>query len=410
MLSRCIYSLQDETTASFKQAEHIIPKAIGGIYTLPKGMVSDAVNHEFSKFEEHVIHNFPMISSSRELFGPRGRRKHTRMPGVTLMTATDGNHPELGYILEGKPYSIHQVIAYLDKYDNFNGRFKVTLPENARYNDESKTNIKILARNLLSLPRYFRLIQTDNEAMINQFIVGYEKEQLYLGFYSRFTKENAISKGEILLNLLDKILHDDMQPKKSSGTVHSKHHVTLYKTYTIILSSVYRFCAKIAFNAFARILMDDRIYTTEYDAIRHAILTGEDIEDFVHLILDENHKKKMLTVSKWLNLGKQCHYIQFFRMKDCLKANVSFYGGSLMVRVDIGRITKPMDVFDASGYICDWENGKEGLLSDFLHNWVEQSEIDALAGKDEPAQVLLLARREGRARSKGKVCGDTEGF
>ena len=81
-----------------------------------------------------------------------------------------------------------------------------------------------------------------------------------------------------------------------------------------------------------------------------------------------------------------------------------------MVRVDIGRITKPMDVFDASGYICDWENGKEGLLSDFLHNWVEQSEIDALAGKDEPAQVLLLARREGRARSKGKVCGDTEGF
>ena len=55
MLSRCIYSLQDETNASFKQAEHIIPKAIGGMYTLPKGMVSDAVNHEFSEFEEHVI-------------------------------------------------------------------------------------------------------------------------------------------------------------------------------------------------------------------------------------------------------------------------------------------------------------------------------------------------------------------
>ena len=61
VLSRCIYSLQDETNASFKQAEHIIPKAIGGMYTLPKGMVSDAVNHEFSEFEEHVIHNYPMI-------------------------------------------------------------------------------------------------------------------------------------------------------------------------------------------------------------------------------------------------------------------------------------------------------------------------------------------------------------
>lgn len=70
MFSRCIYSLQDETNASFKQAEHIIPKAIGGMYTLPKGMVSDAVNHEFSEFEEHVIYNYPMIVLPRSIFGP----------------------------------------------------------------------------------------------------------------------------------------------------------------------------------------------------------------------------------------------------------------------------------------------------------------------------------------------------
>ena len=89
MLSRCIYSLQDETNASFKQAEHIIPKAIGGMYTLPKGMVSDAVNHEFSEFEEHVIHNYPMIVLPRSLFGPRGRRKHTKRGNVTLMTGPE---------------------------------------------------------------------------------------------------------------------------------------------------------------------------------------------------------------------------------------------------------------------------------------------------------------------------------
>lgn len=80
MFPRCIYPLQDETAASFKQAEHIIPKAIGGMYTLPREMVSDAVNHEFSKFEEHVIHNVPMISLSRELFGPRGRKNTRKYP------------------------------------------------------------------------------------------------------------------------------------------------------------------------------------------------------------------------------------------------------------------------------------------------------------------------------------------
>lgn len=377
MFPRCIYSLQDETAASFKQAEHIIPKAIGGMYTLPRGMVSDAVNHEFSKFEEHVIHNVPMISLSRELFGPRGRKKHTKIPGVTFMTETDETYPELGYMLEGHPYPIHQVIASLDEDDNIVKRLAVILPENERYTDDSKTNIKIFARKILSLPNRFQLIQTDNTAMINRIIVGYGREQLYLGFHSRLAKEHAISKGKRLLNLLEGILHDDLQSKKSGEVVHSEHQVTFHKTYGINLSSVYRFCAKVAFNALARVFMDDRIYSTEYDAIRHAILTGEGIEDFVHWLLDESYKKSMsmLTILQCLKLGERCHYICFSQIGNRLIAIVSFYGGALMACVNIGRITEPMGILDTNGYICDWEHDREGLLSDFLHKMVEQSHV-----------------------------------
>lgn len=380
MLSRCIYSLQDETNASFKQAEHIIPKAIGGMYTLPKGMVSDAVNHEFSEFEEHVIHNYPMIVLPRSLFGPRGRRKHTKRGNVTLMTGPDTNQPELGYMIEGKPYSIHQVIASFDAEGNIIGKLGVILPENAGYTDDGSANIKRFAQNILSLPRCFKIIRMDNEAILNRLIVGYEKDQLYLGVHSSLVKEDAISKGKMLLNFLERILHDDLQPKHHGECVHSKHQVTVYKTYSFSFSSVYRFCAKIAFNTLARVLADDRIYRAEYDAIRHAISTGENIEKFVRVILAEDHKKQIPAIITWLNLGQHCHYVLFFRRENRLVASVSFYGGALMADVNIGEITETTDMLDLNGYICDWEHGREGLFSAFLHNLVVQSEMKAMTG------------------------------
>lgn len=382
VLSRCIYSLQDETNASFKQAEHIIPKAIGGMYTLPKGMVSDAVNHEFSEFEEHVIHNYPMIVLPRSFFGPRGRRKHTKRGNVTLMTGPDTDQPELGYMVEGKPYPIHQVIASLDAEGNIIGKFGVILPENAGYTDDSSANIKRFAQNILSLPRYFRIIRMDNEAILNRLIVGYEKDQLYLGVHSSLAKEDVISKGKMLLNFLERILHDDLQPKHHGECVHSKHQVTAYKTYSFSFPSVYRFCAKIAFNALARVLADDRIYHAKYDAIRHAISTGENIENFVQLILAEDHKKQIPAIVTWLNLGQHCHHVLFSRIENRLVASVSFYGGALMANVSIGEITGTTDMLDSNGYVCDWEHDREGQLSDFLHKLVEQSETEGMTGKN----------------------------
>ena len=222
----------------------------------------------------------------------------------------------------------------------------------------------------------------DNEAILNRLIVGYEKDQLYLGVHSSLAKEDAISKGKMLLNFLERILHDDLQPKHHGECVHSKHQVTVYKTYSFSFPSVYRFCAKIAFNALARVLADDRIYRAEYDAIRHAISTGENIEKFVQLILAEDYKKQIPAIITWLNLGQHCHYVLFFRREDRLVASVSFYGGALMANVSIGEITGTTDMLDSNGYICDWEHDREGQLSDFLHKLVEQSETEGMTGKN----------------------------
>lgn len=374
MSSRCIYSLCDEESAHFKQSEHIIPKAIGGIYTLQKGAVSDEVNHEFSKIEDQVIHDCPMIAISRSLFGPKGRKKHTRVYGVTFLKEESSGRPEIGYLLQGKPYPIHQVIVSLDKHDQILETFGVTLPENAGYVDNSDTVFKNFIKSILSLSGKFRIIQAKNNIMLNKLIVGFEKKQLYIGIHSRFSKENAVSMGKRLLEIMRQVLNDDMQTKSLSGCLHYKNQVTIHYTYKISFPLLYRFCAKVSFNALARVLNDDRIYSPEYDPIRQAILTGNDIEQFVRLSLEEDHKQRHFNFLNILGFGKRAHGVFFVKEKNFLIAEVFFYGNSLVAMVKIAQVPEPSKPFDLTGYICDWEHGKEGTLESFLHMLHDKNE------------------------------------
>lgn len=45
-MNKCIYTNKDDNNATFKSAEHVFPKCIGGLYCLPKGFVSDQINNE----------------------------------------------------------------------------------------------------------------------------------------------------------------------------------------------------------------------------------------------------------------------------------------------------------------------------------------------------------------------------
>lgn len=58
---QCIYTGADEATESFSKAEHIFPKCIGGIHTLPKGWVCDRINHSFSVLELGFARQNPTI-------------------------------------------------------------------------------------------------------------------------------------------------------------------------------------------------------------------------------------------------------------------------------------------------------------------------------------------------------------
>ena len=75
--NKCIYTKKDDTTAEFKNSEHIFPASIGGIKTLPKGYVCDEVNNMFSKYEMEFAREFANISLYRTTqgVGKRGKSK-----------------------------------------------------------------------------------------------------------------------------------------------------------------------------------------------------------------------------------------------------------------------------------------------------------------------------------------------
>lgn len=75
MSYKCIYSLKDDSNATFNTSEHIFPKFLGGIHTLDKGLVCDEVNQMFSSYEMSFARNNPLVAISRMLYGPSGRPK-----------------------------------------------------------------------------------------------------------------------------------------------------------------------------------------------------------------------------------------------------------------------------------------------------------------------------------------------
>jgi len=107
---RCIYTGADNSTESFSSDEHIFPKCIGGVHTLPKGWVCDSVNSSFSASELIFARNNPTVTLSRMFFSKTGRKKHKNRDLIGVLKNTeDSDDYSLGYIVDGTPRSINQL-------------------------------------------------------------------------------------------------------------------------------------------------------------------------------------------------------------------------------------------------------------------------------------------------------------
>lgn len=109
-MNKCIYTNKDDTDATFISAEHVFPKCIGGQYCLPKGFVSDQINNDFSKIELTFARENPIIVLNRMFYKRLGRTKHKNRDKISIFKDVDSSKLTLGYIIDGKPISLDQII------------------------------------------------------------------------------------------------------------------------------------------------------------------------------------------------------------------------------------------------------------------------------------------------------------
>jgi hypothetical protein len=376
-MNRCIYTGKSEKEATFTQREHVIPKAIGGIYTLPVGYVSDEINHLFSCWEEQFVHQFPFITIPRSLFGPDGRKKHNHAANVTFMKSIKDGSMQLGYLRLGIPYTLNQAVFTLninsipDKLVEFKFEVKDKYGENRdKYNLEN-CSLKFL-NDLKAADDKYKLIYDDSDVIKNKIFVGVKKRKIFIGL-SKNTEYGDVHEliGK-LLRLLKSITKEDFLRKCRDNDVHySIHYVKVKQNFYFRLGLIYKVYAKIAFNVLAKLEGQEFVLRRCFDPLRKAIIGNNMKEIFNFCSLGKvNEDPKINKSYHLLKIGNNSHLINFLRENNQLFAMIQLYGGHVPAFVSMCRDDENISDFDTftypQGYLCDWENHDEDVFAQLI--------------------------------------------
>lgn len=124
----------------------------------------------------------------------------------------------------------------------------------------------------------------------------------------------------------------------------------------------YRVYAKIVLNTLAYLYGKEYILSPSFNAIKEAVLKGNNIQKYVYMVEGENPIKP--TISKFpesFQFGDQFHSVVFVKRDGRVYGFISLYGADNPVIVELGTIDLP---FNIDAYICDWENQKDYKLID----------------------------------------------
>ena len=360
----CIYSKKDETNASFKAREHIIPKCIGGIECLPLGWVSDEVNNEFSALELEFARNNPLITINRMFETKTGRKKHKNREKIILFK--DEDEYGLGYIVEGRPITIDcikcknlfsggmlKTNVSMDIYTNIS----LNLRKEEFFKSVNNRLISVLTEIKSKGFTFYRIIR--GEIPFGEVLIGVYNHEIYLAFSSYVKLDDA------LISLLNEAI-DKMFISNKIKTNKKNSKVECYIEFKTNMYECFRVYAKIAFNALAQLKGNNFILDESFDEIRDAILFGNNIQKFVYFNEGPNILKLINDNTKTKNIfsnNNKFHSICFISKDKILYGLVFLYG-------DVNPITiilsKNYNGNITDGYICDWINKKEGKIENFV--------------------------------------------
>lgn len=345
-MKKCIYTLKDETQANFNSKEHIFPRSIGGINTLPKDWISDEFNSMMSPLERNFSRENLLIMLPRIFDGPNGRKNHSGKLGVSFMKKLDTNNLELGYIEKGQPMVIPQVkFSYPIAMDKplqihiicHDYSDKTLLTDALKSSDE---NLK------------FETITTSDEAITGKLIIGFINKRFYIGTHSRTSEEEMRNQLKLFFKIFKakSLKSTDTAPIKSSSHVEYQLHSSFNKTTYLQVS------AKIAFNCLAHITNQDFVLKNEFDDLRKAIVTGTFIDQYLHPIdLAQN------CLTQALNFSYE-HFVISTLCETGLIGVIGFFGGKTLLGIQFSDVRVQGFSQIPQGFICDWKQKKEYTL------------------------------------------------
>lgn len=356
---RCIYSGADESSATFSDREHIFPKCIGGVRCLPRGYVSDEVNHQvFSGIEQGFARENPLVVIPRMFSPPMGRKKHTNRERIGVMRDADqGSGFSLGVVRNGKPFSLDQLIVTTELLEEIPRGFPIHIRLAPSKSLSHEQAVHRFWEKLTSYAGSPTCIKSD-VLPPHTYLLGVQDKRWFLALPKKENPEHIKPRLAKLVAGVAGMRPEQFFPSDGSALKTDQHHVEGSFTYSFSLIDHYRVCAKIAINCLAELKGQECAMDPALDGIKKAILTGERMEDYAWFTEGENpglapFKRAPLQ----FKVGENAHCAAFVQTPDgMLVAMVSVFGTNGMTMIHLGRFDRHIDI---DCYICDWENNRD---------------------------------------------------
>lgn len=360
-MALCIYSGADESTETFSSAEHIFPKCIGGIHTLPKGWVCDSINNSLSNLELRFARQNPSVAIPRMFLPQTGRRKHKNRNLIGIFRNTmDSNDYSLGYISNGTPLSINQICLTAQIPILEDALVPLTIVVPPQKSESLETQIRSLWTRLKTFDGKVCIIK-DKGLPSDKFLLGHQDSRWYLGMSASLNGETARQAiYEFITRMTETHSVEEFLSKGQMGK--TEHQVHSQFSIQANLYDIMRIYAKIAVNCLAHLKGHDFIMNQAFDGIKHAILTGANIGDYVRIHSGPSTLKAVFRQFEGrFDLGRNHHSTVIVYNNGCLYAEVALYGADNPYIVNLGEVG---DYSYTDCYICDWENNAEYTLVD----------------------------------------------
>jgi len=361
---RCIYTGADNSTESFSSDEHIFPKCIGGVHTLPKGWVCDSVNSSFSASELIFARNNPTVTLSRMFFSKTGRKKHKNRDLIGVLKNTeDSDDYSLGYIVDGTPRSINQ-LCINSEIPMVVGK---PIPIKVITSKTSKEIIKSIIREFWKQLQLFDgtvCVIKSNDMPSDMVLLGCKDSRWYLGLSKTQNEYIATeSIGALVSKIITNCSVEEMLEKSQIGE--SSHQVQTQFSIHSNITDILKVYAKIAVNCLAKLKGYEYVMGDAFNEIKHAILTGDNIQNYVFFQNGTNSLKGVLSkFENNLTLGSRFHSAVLFYNSGTLYCEIALYGIDSLVLVKLGKVSAFTDI---DFYICDWENKQEYTMLEYVN-------------------------------------------